>query len=210
MQVPEKNITLLKVHDLFELMGVKHPVYIDQETNVELIYTKGLVDRIGLDWKSQRRKLVEGDNPDLYALAFYKSIANLEGQMAPENADSDNIESDFIKTKEGLYIPLESVQMYLARILTAQVRSQGNVTSAEFLLSLQKEWRNALHSYESHGLAVKQSLQKQEKERVDLLTKLQKLKKDSQDPKVRAIADYHLDQILNELGLPVEEERKQA
>ncbi|EHE6947156.1 hypothetical protein J0Q24_001157 [Vibrio cholerae] len=210
MQVPEKSINLLKVYDLFEFMDKKLPVYLDQESKTELIYTKSLVDHIGLDWKSQRRKLLEGDNPDLYTIAIYKSIADSEGQMTPENDDSNNIESDFIKTKEGLYIPLESVQMYLARILTAQVRSQGNETSAEFILSLQKEWKKALHCYESHGIAIKQSLLKQGKEQVDLLIKLQKLKKDSQDPKVRTIADYHLDQILNELGLPVEEEKKQA
>lgn len=67
MKAPEKSLSLLKVSDLFEFMGVKHPVFVDEETKAELIYTKGLVDQIGIDWRTQRNKLVDHDGYELHA-----------------------------------------------------------------------------------------------------------------------------------------------
>ncbi|CAM3444374.1 MULTISPECIES: hypothetical protein [Vibrio] len=219
MKAPERLLGHLKVHDLFEFMGVKHPVYMDQESKAELIYAKGLVDQIGIDWKNQRVKMNEGDNPVLYSVATYKSTVNLEGVDTSPNAHQEATPSELsvpkqpvhemLKPKEGLYIAIDRVHFYLSRLSSAGIRVRGNEDSADYIFKLQLEWADALYKYETNGIAIKQSLQKQEKERVDLLTKLQKLKKDSQDPKIRAIADYHLDQILNELGLPVEE-KKQA
>ncbi|HDZ9497811.1 TPA: hypothetical protein RUZ94_000645 [Vibrio cholerae] len=216
MKAPEKSLSLLKVSDLFEFMGVKHPVFVDEETKAELIYTKGLVDQIGIDWKNQRMKLNSDESVELYNTVSYKSIAILEGASTSQTATLEGGEASFghknepecLKAKEGLYLPLESVQMYLARLSTAQVKSQGNGSAAEFILSLQKEWLKALHSYETQGFAEKQYFQKQDKSRGDLLTTWEKLK-GSSSPKVRAIAEYHIEQMYNELGL-VQEEKKQA
>ncbi|EPU2896303.1 hypothetical protein ACV0UQ_002788 [Vibrio vulnificus] len=210
MNTPEKNLSELKLDGLFEFMGVKHPVFASEDG--KFILAKNLCEQIGIQWHRQRSKLQSDESIGLFGTCIFTNGTPRCSETAESeggNADLDAKNRHIISPKEGLYIKLSRTQMYLARLSTTQVLNQGNKSAAEFIYSMQIEWAEALYSYEFNGIAVKQSLQKQEKERVDLLTKLQKLKKDSQDPKIRAIADYHLDQILNELGLPVEE-KKQA
>ena len=45
--------------------------------------------------------------------------------------------------------------MFLARISTANMRSKGNEDGAAAVLALQIEWAEALHAYETHGMAIK-------------------------------------------------------
>ena len=211
MKAPERSINLLSVTGLFDFMGISHPVFQDDESKQKVIYVKGLVDQISIDWKTQRVKLNNDESVELYSTANYKSIGKLEGprpsEIAVEGGGIGSLEHknepEFVKPKEGLYLPLESIQMYLARLSISQVKNQGNESAAKFILSLQKEWLKALNSYETHGLAVKDSHKKQDKERSNLLTEWNKLAK-SENAKVRAIAQHHIELMFEELGLNLE------
>ncbi|WP_406622883.1 hypothetical protein [Acidovorax sp. SDU_ACID1] len=64
---------------------------------------------------------------------------------------------DITPTPDTLFIQLDRARMYLARINTARMKAHGNVDGAEMLLALQIEWAEALHAYETTGVAVKKN-----------------------------------------------------
>ena len=89
---------------------------------------------------------------------------------------------------------------YLSRVNTARLRANGNESAAKYLLALQKEWRKALHDYDTHGFAVKSDKQKLEK--YNLLSKLDKVS----NPETKRYyaellnKDYGLDIALGKQG----------
>ncbi|MCX9597398.1 hypothetical protein IG521_02925 [Vibrio cholerae] len=208
MKAPEKSLSLLKVSNLFEFMGVKHPVFVDEETKAELIYTKGLVDQIGIDWRTQRNKLVDHDGYELHATALYKSTPILEEPRLLENdfeqggnevlGTKIGSEFDLVKPKEGIYIEIQRVHIFLARLSTAQIRSQGNTCAADYILSLQQEWADALYSYETKGVAIKSSKHKASIERAAALDKWLKMQKSASNDSVKAYIEKEINALIKQ------------
>lgn len=123
---------------------------------------KPIVDMLGLQWKSARESAFSGDNGELYGTS----------ELNEPNFNS----ADTLKgAKKSVFILLEAVEIYLARVNTSRVRANGNEKSADYLLALQKEWRKALHDYETKGIAFKAN-------KGSDLVKLDKIK----DPHIRA------------------------
>ena len=141
----------------------------------------------GIHWKSAKVTLKSGDNAVLYGTT----------SLLPPKIDG--VGSASTPQNEVVYIRLDRSRIFLARVSTAQMRAQGNVVAAETLLALQIEWAEALHSYETNGIAVKRG----RREDLGDLGLLYKLRGMAETPEERAalsrqIADHH-----NEMGYPL-------
>lgn len=134
---------------------------------VDYIPAKSVTDIAGIDWRNTKKSILEGDNQHLYGSVRISmpKIDNLGGDITPQgsqnNDDSVGASTEIIRNNllmDVLCIRLDRVQMFLARVNTSRMRSHGNVEAADYLLSLQTEWAQALHSYETHGIAIKSTL----------------------------------------------------
>lgn len=122
-----------------------------------------IIDLIGTDWRTARKSLISGDSVDLFGTTtlLVPNIDKFGGLMLEIEGVSTHSEGRFFakntqneEETELLCIRLDRVHMYLARINTSRLRVNGNITSANYLLNLQHEWADALHNYETHGVAI--------------------------------------------------------
>ena len=93
----------------------------------------------------------------LYPAPVDTYLGEVAAKSAPYGAEKS-------ADKKPLFIRLDRVHLYLARVQTAQMRANGNVAAADRLLALQQEWAGALYQYEMHGIAVKAGQHKSLKE----------------------------------------------
>lgn len=157
--------------------------------NKDYIPLKPIVEMLGTRWDSARKKVFSGDNNEIYStreliLPEFNVLEALKG------------------SKKMVHILLESAETYLMKTDTNRIRANGNHSAADYLLNLQKEWRKALHDYETKGYAIKS----RNVEKINAIAKLDKIK----DPNLRSIlaqalnADFDLDiPIGKQMGLDV-------
>lgn len=150
----------------------------------EYVPAKSIVDVIGIDWRNTKRNLDQDDNQKLYGVMRVNAlkIDNLGGLKTPQTplkvGSNESLEqkiNDNSQFNDLLCIRLERVQMFLARTNTSRIRANGNTSGADYLLKLQHEWADALHDYETHGIAVNKTVfdnTKQLKALVDIYSKL--------------------------------------
>ena len=153
----------------------------------DYIEAKPLCDLAGVNWKTASRTLQEGDNAVLYGAQrlIPPQIAGFGSLKTPE---------------EGvLYLRLDRARMYLARISTDRMRANGNAEGAEKVLALQTEWAEALHAYETQGIAVKSTRNSQIREINGLLRSIHLAKA----PDIRAALEQLLREELAALGAAV-------
>lgn len=152
---------------------------------VEHIALKPICDMIGLDWRTQKRAIQEPYSAEFYGLKrlLPPDIAGLGGLKPPSEGD--------------LYIRLNRVHFFLAQINPERVRANGNTAAAAWLTALHNEWADALHRYETHGVAVKAG-------RSNAITEALNLHKAklTAKPEDRAWIDHLLQQQLQLLGIP--------
>lgn len=161
-------------HPEMKVTGVMHfanrPHLIYTLMDADYISLRPLVDQIGLDWRTQKKGLLDDD-----AILFYGTLRLEDGEIvqppckyALKNGDSPRYTSEKAQKigifctddapKDTVFIRLRRVQMYIARISIGHVRGTGgNASSAEYLLALHEEWADALHDYETLGIAVKRN-----------------------------------------------------
>jgi hypothetical protein len=154
---------------------------------VEYVPLKPLSDLACVDWRNTKKSLLNPDNVTLLGVKTLKSpvFVGVRGDITP--------------TQEAIYIQLDRARMFLARINTARMRSHGNVGAAQTLLSLQIEWAEALHAYETTGVAVK----KGHREDLGTLMGLIKTRGDGASPTERAALTALIAQTFAELGQPL-------
>ena len=119
----------------------------------DYVPAKPIADIIGIDWRQAKRSMLKDDNQKLYEsirLSMSK-ISNLGGDISPQTSENDSL-------TDAVCIRFDRVEMFLARVNTSRLRSHGNIEAADYVLKLQTEWAQALHNYETHGIAVKSTL----------------------------------------------------
>lgn len=122
---------------------------------------KVISDQIGLDWKSQKRKIINDEYlKDRFGLILGE--ASLP-QMAQLGLKGDQY-----------LIRLDRVTSFLNILNPQQITSQGNHEAAQWLKAKHTEWDDALHSYETNGFASKDDRSKRDK--YTLLSKLDGMK----------------------------------
>lgn len=130
--------------------------------NKDYVQLKPIVDMLGTKWDSVRRNVFLGDNAEIY------------GTQLLFKPEFDVVEP-LKRSKKSVHILLEATETFLMKTDTNRIRANGNEKAADYLLALQKEWRKALHDYETKGIAFKAS-------KGSDLVKLDKIK----DPHIRA------------------------
>lgn len=113
--------------------------------------------------------------PEKAAVNTKATPCEQEAFSAPNGAENDACptEEDELLTPYGgeksaltkhLFIRLDRVHLYLARVNTSRLRANGKEDAADYLLALQQEWGEALYHYETHGIAIKSGQHKSLKE----------------------------------------------
>jgi hypothetical protein len=128
------------------------------------VEAKPLSDLVGLNWRTTRPTITSGDNLILYGIC--RLIPPAFNVLGSARAPLDHVsgvpeqgsETEIASENGVLHILFERIHMFLARISTSQMRVQGNVTAANYLLSLQIEWAQVLHKYEMGDVVSKKSL----------------------------------------------------
>lgn len=170
-----------------------------EHAGTEYVALKPLSDLAGLDWRRTKSGLAEGDSAELFGTKrlIPPVIDAVGGLMSPPD---DSEPAPVPAQKTVLYIRLDRARMYLARINTSRMRANGNAAAADQLLALQIEWAEALHSYETNGVAVKAG-------RGNALRDLQglfKARASTTNPQERKGLDWLIAQEMKALGVPDE------
>ena len=161
---------------------------------------KPIVEMLGLSWKRAREHVQSVENTALFGIkALYP--APVDTYLGEEAAKSAPYGAEKSAAKTPLFIRLDRVHLYLARVQTAQMRANGNVAAADRLLALQQEWAGALYQYEMHGIAVKAGQHKSLKE-------LFVMRRHAVGEE-KARLSYLIALALDGLGCPREEEAQQ-
>lgn len=122
--------------------------------HIRYVSLKPIVEMLGLSWKRARENVLTDENKALFGIKVLNPtstdtyLGDLEPKSAPYGAEK-------ITLKAPIFIRLDRVHLYLARVQTAQMRANGNEAAADRLLTLQQEWADALYAYETLGIAVK-------------------------------------------------------
>lgn len=178
-------VNFIRFHGL-TLLVVEHQ-------GIEYVPLKPLSDLAGIDWRNTKKSMNSEDNVKLFGATWLKQpVFAVEG-------------GNTTPTPLTLYIRLDRARMYLARISTARMKANGNVDAAEALLTLQIEWAESLHAYETHGIAIKTS-------RKEARTELQgwfKTRTLANSPQERAAVTRLIAETFAELGQPLAEDPQQ-
>lgn len=169
-------------------------LWVVEAEGVEYVYAKPLSDLAGLDWRRSKRTITEEEYVTLYGTKMLKHpVFVAEGGSGATPSD-------------GLYIRLDRARMYLARINTRNMKAKGNVEAAEALLQLQIEWAEALHQYETNGVAYK----REKKDGQARLMGLIKARQATTNKGERKVITSMIADTCQELGYPVPKDDRQA
>lgn len=232
--------------------------------DTQYISMRPLVDQIGLDWRTQKKGLLDDESVLFYGTlllddgnilqpACKYSLKNgfspkrdseesqktlhFENENAPKNAVLPNYNSEESKKtvhfgnenvsknavlaspdsekpqkialfcsedaqKDTVFIRLRCVQMYIARISIANIKAKGNHSSAEYLYSLHEEWAEALHEYETNGIAIKAGNVKLESTKVRDFLAMCKEKRTTSDLNDRKVLQSLMKDAAEKMGHP--------
>lgn len=168
------------------------------------VEAKPLSDLVGLAWRATRQTIQADDNLILYGTRrLVPPVFNVcpDTSIRVDGAEkpSEVGEETGNESSEGvLHILFERIQMFLARVNTGQMRGKGNVLSANYLLTLQIEWAQVLHRYESGDVVSK----KGRKDDAGLVANLMKTRAVAK-PHEAAAFDLMVRDAMAEMGYPV-------
>jgi hypothetical protein len=121
---------------------------------VHFVALKPVVEMLGITWRRAREHVLEAENTALFGIKTLNPTPTDAYLGEPGEFFTPNgVKKE--ATKGQIFIRLDRVHLYLARVNTAQMRANGNEAAADRLLALQQEWASALYQYETHGIAVK-------------------------------------------------------
>lgn len=174
--------THAQITDLIHFHGITLQVITSE--GVQYVPAKPLVELASNHWRTAKRTIIEGDNAVLYSSKVIKVH-----EFAPQGGASAT-------PNEVLCLRLDRIYIYLARVSTNHMKSQGNVQAAEELLELQIEWAQALNDYETKGVAFKDKNKSTRLELIQLIKALNLVK----DINENAILTTMIQQVMRDLG----------
>lgn len=120
----------------------------------QYIPIKPISDMLGLTWRTTRDNIFSDENTALYGVKRLNP-APLNEYLGEVAEDLTPYGAEKSAAHLPVYILLEQVYMYLARVNSAKVRAMGKESAADRLLALQKEWGRVLSNYENGEIVVK-------------------------------------------------------
>lgn len=154
---------------------------INCDDGLQRIPLKPISDQIGLDWKGQKRKLLN----DEYLIDRFGLIMG--------EASFPHIADMGLKRDQYL-IRIGRVTSFLNTLNPKMIRSLGNHEAADWLEAKHEEWDNALHAYETNGFAAKDSTETNRK--YIHLYRLDKIKNNE-------LKRVYADQVNKDYGLDI-------
>lgn len=183
-ELENNSDTSVKVVSLIDFHGLT--LWVIEHQGINYVQVKPLADLAGVAWRKAKTVVFNEDNAILYG------TKNLQTPLFAVEGDLK------VTRKQAIYIRLDRSRMYLARIDTGRMRSNGKDDAATKLLQLQIEWAEALDSYESNGVAYKKARHETEKSLKEFYNIL-KIAPKSHHKSIK----QNIEQKWSELGLPV-------
>lgn len=155
--------------------------------DVAYVSARETIEVFGLNWRKQKEVLLHPDSVVLYGVIDvstpeFEVIVTLSSRK-DRHVDLDN----------HIFIRMDRAMMFIARISTASMRSKGNNhEGADAVLAKQIEFAQALHEYETMGIAVKRNYFGEAENRrksAVVVVKLINAKKEIEEPKARKMVD---------------------
>lgn len=171
-----------KLHISISFGEILVPV-IKCENDTQRVPLKPICDEIGLDWSSQRRKLLADDY-------LIKRLGLILGGDIPLLVAQLGIKRD------PVLIRLDRVTAFLNTINPQKVRSHGNTSAAEWLEAKHSEWDDVLHQYETYGTTSNSEVKAFKI--VDALAKIDRMK----NATMRQISSQQLNEEFD-LSIPI-------
>lgn len=156
---------------------------------------KPISDLFGFRWEAQRKKVA-----DTHFYRNYLGTCTLTSWGAGD------------QNREQTCILLKRVAAYLMTISPEMVKAKGNTDGAQFLMDKLNEWADALHDYETLGVAVNQNLLKQqsiELARINTAIRLAREKRQTIDTTARQELEGIQKLLHAQIGLPFQQELPQ-
>lgn len=195
---------MTKITMIINYAGLQLPVH-KSPTGEDITPLKPIVDLFGLIWQDQRSKIINSDFYRNHLGIFEQARTNIQvGISLP--TDDHKVTSNPTYLPE-VFIRVDRVAAYLMTINPERVRSQGNITSADFLEQKITEWSDALHDYESLGIAVnlnhhknQEAINKRRREFVQMINVQNK----TQNPIYRHAVDQLIKQMAEDLNINIQ------
>lgn len=149
----------VKITMIINYAGLQLPVY-KSSIGEDITPLKPIVDLFGLVWRDQRAKIMGNDFYRNH-LGIYEQPRNINQVRLSSPADEVNLTSNTISEGDNptylpeVFIRIDRIASYFMTINPERVRANGNITGADFLQQKIEEWADALHDYESLGVAFK-------------------------------------------------------
>lgn len=125
-----------KIAFSIQYAGLTLPV-VKNDQGQDVTPLKPIADLFDLDWKTQHKKVTEGD--------FYPGFFGTCMGSCP-HAGGQN--------RDQTCIRLDRVAAYLMGLNPKMIEAKGNESGAAYLTEKITEWADALHDYEEIGVAV--------------------------------------------------------
>lgn len=116
------------------------PVSLDKQGR-ENVPFKTVCDAIGLNWRSQKRKII---NSDYYRALFCVSLSPAKGHQIEPSREQ----------KRQYLIRLDRVSTFFDALNPVTICAQGNKSTAGWLFNNRYEWDGALEEYENSIRAI--------------------------------------------------------
>jgi len=152
----------------------------------DYVPVRPICELIGVDWRGQKRVLEDPYKTQLYGICW----------LFPPEIDGFSE----LKFAPNCYIRVNRVEAFLFGINPKRVEANGNVDAAKWLMALQHEWADALHAYETHGIAVKPGRAQALRELHQMIRSRERLR----DPGERAALTALIREELAAMGLPAD------
>jgi len=170
-----------------EYAGLQLPIT-KNERGEDVTPLKPISDLFGLQWERQRKKIAGSPHLSKYLGTCTVHMYGAGGQK-----------------REFLCIKVDRIAAFLMSISPDAVRSQGNVSAADFLEQKLNEWADALHDYEEIGIAINLNHAKAQdslrRERMSFMAAC-KIKAGLTDEKDRKASEHVIKAWAGELGAP--------
>lgn len=149
---------------------------IDCEDGFQRVPLKPIADQIGINYSSQRERLKKSD----YLIKRLGLI--LIPVKGYQVGDLDGGKPQFC-------IRVDRVTSFLNSLNVSNIRAMGNHSSADWLETKHEEWDDALHQYETNGVAVKPESRSSV---IDVLAKIDRIK----NPELKRIAAVRANEVF--------------
>lgn len=132
--------------------GITLPV-VKNEVGTDCVPLKPLCDLFDLKWETQRMKVSEDFYKKYLGVCIIKALVATPVKGGADPVCAPVIWGSDDQARDHTFIRLDRVAAFLMTISPARVRAGGNQSGADFLEAKLTEWADALHDYETFGVA---------------------------------------------------------